>query len=259
MKKRKYTDEELIRAALESKSLANVLRTIGLKPSGGNYLSIRKRIKDLGIDITHFTGQGHLKGKTHNWGVKRPLEEILVEESTYTNSSSLKYRLLKENVLTYVCSGCGLSEWKGEYLSLHLEHKNGNRQDNRLENLILLCPNCHSQTPTYTGRNIGAYLKYASVDTPYCSGCQKSLTCKRKTGMCRQCLDELKKKESLAKNTTPKNPLWRTQDKLSERKFHVSKDELEELIKHNSFCAIGRMFGVSDNSIRKRAKRFGLI
>jgi hypothetical protein len=152
-KRRKYTKEQFINAVRISFSVAQVLRKIGLKITGANYKTVYMTAKQLGLSLEHFTGQGHLAGKTHNWGKKRPLKEVLVQNSTYTSSSSLKRRLIKEQLLVYQCKFCSISEWRGQKLSLQLDHINGVNDDHRLENLRLLCPNCHSQTDTFAGKN----------------------------------------------------------------------------------------------------------
>lgn len=85
-----------------------------------------------------------------------------MEDSDYLNSWALKKRLLAEGLLEERCAECGISEWNGRPLSLHLDHINGDRRDQRLENLRFLCPNCHSQTETYCGRNQGRYASDAS-------------------------------------------------------------------------------------------------
>ncbi len=153
---KKWSEEQLTRAVATQFTMAMVLRELGLSPVGGNYKTIRQHILRLGLSTTHWTGQGHLKGKTHSWSVKMPLSELLVENSTY-GTNHLSKRLVKEGVLRYECSDpdCLLTTWKGKPISLHLDHKNGVPTDHRLENLRLLCPNCHSQTPTYCGKNIG--------------------------------------------------------------------------------------------------------
>lgn len=81
-----------------------------------------------------------------------PLDELLVVGRP-TNRQYLKRRLIVAGLKEELCEGCGIGEWQGKPLSLHLHHRNGDGSDNRLENLMLLCPNCHSQTDTYGGRN----------------------------------------------------------------------------------------------------------
>ena len=89
----------------------------------------------------------------HKYNV-RPTDEILVEDSPHKDTTSLKKRLIKEGLLENRCSVCGINDkWNGNPLVLHLDHINGKNNDNRLHNLRMLCPNCHSQTGTYCGRN----------------------------------------------------------------------------------------------------------
>jgi hypothetical protein len=149
-KNKKYSDEEFINAIKSSSSIREALQKIGLKGSGGNYQIAKRRIILLNIDVSHFTGQGYLKGKTHNWAKKIPLLEILVKNCLYGGGTSrLKKRLFREGMLENKCYKCQLTTWLEQPISLELEHINGNSFDNRIENLTILCPNCHSQTPTY--------------------------------------------------------------------------------------------------------------
>jgi len=87
----------------------------------------------------------------------RPLQEILEGKHPHVQSNSLKCRMLKEGLVENRCSACGIDEWMGQAIVCELDHINGDRHDHRLENLRLLCPNCHSQTPTYCGKNRGNY------------------------------------------------------------------------------------------------------
>ena len=150
-RKRNYTDEDFIEAVKESLSVAQVLSKLGLRPTGGNYKIFHTRVSSLNLDTSHFTGQGHLKGKTHCW-TKKDLSEIMVENSNY-QSNKLRKRLLEEGIKEHRCENCGNTEWLGEPISLELDHINGKNTDNRLENLRVICPNCHAQTPTYRGKN----------------------------------------------------------------------------------------------------------
>ena len=148
-------NEDLVRAVELSASIAGVCRALGLVPRGGNYRTIGNAIARMGLSTAHFTGQAHRRGSTRPVRPARPLAEVLVRDSDYGTSVQLKKRLLAAGMLVPRCQGCGnAGEWLGRPLVLHLEHRNGAHNDNRLENLALLCPNCHSQSSTYCGRNI---------------------------------------------------------------------------------------------------------
>jgi len=154
-KNKKWEDDKLISVVNDCFSVAGVLTQLGLKAAGGNYKTIENAIRRLHLSTSHWTGQGHLKGKKHGWSVTIPLSAIMVENSTYTSTCKLKNRLLAQKLLTYECSMCFVSSWHGKALALHLDHANGINNDHRLENLRLLCPNCHSQTDTFAGKNKG--------------------------------------------------------------------------------------------------------
>ncbi|HEY86071.1 MAG TPA: HNH endonuclease [Chloroflexi bacterium] len=149
MKSRKYTDEQLEKAVKTSHSISAVLKKIGLTPAGGNYESIKKRIQKLNLDTSHFLGQAILRGKTHTYNT-RPLEEVLVHKKL-ENTWRLKNRLLREGIKAYQCERCGSTEWLGHPIPLEFHHKDGDRTNNTLQNIELLCPNCHSMTDNYRG------------------------------------------------------------------------------------------------------------
>jgi 5-methylcytosine-specific restriction endonuclease McrA len=86
-------------------------------------------------------------------GIKKNILKRISNLEDYSSRASIRKTILKENLIEYKCSECNVIEWNGKTLSLHLDHINGVNNDNRLENLRFLCPNCHSQTETYTGRN----------------------------------------------------------------------------------------------------------
>jgi hypothetical protein len=154
----RYTDPEIIAAVQSSLSIAQVLKRLGLSPTGANYKGMHEHFSRLGLDTSHFTGQGHLKGKRHSWTPKRPLVEVLVENSTYRTTSHLKARLLREGVLVKRCYECGSPPlWQGRPLVLIIDHINGDRSDNQMPNFRLLCPTCNSQQATFAGKNKGRY------------------------------------------------------------------------------------------------------
>lgn len=165
MSKRKWTDEQLIQAVKENYSIAGVIKSLGLKPAGGNYATINAKIKELNLDVSHFTGQLWSKGKTYKelgkTTHKIPLSEILVKGRNY-QSYKLQKRLVSEGIKEHKCECCGLTEWLGQPIKLELHHINGDHSDNRLENLQLLCPNCHAYTDNYRGKNIKSAQKEIS-------------------------------------------------------------------------------------------------
>lgn len=136
-----------------SGSLSKVLLSIGLSNKGTtNYNRLKRRLAEDGIDYSHFklgidSNKGRKFGESKN---KIPLCDVLVEGSEY-GRSHLKVRLLKEGLLEDKCSVCcQLPEWNGKKLTMVLDHINGVSDDNRLDNLRLLCPNCNSQQPTFS-------------------------------------------------------------------------------------------------------------
>lgn len=149
MNHRRYTDEQLQIAVKRSYTMRAVLQELGLKPLGGNYETVDKRIRELGLDTSHFLGSGHLKGKSHYYKT-RPLASILVHLKP-ENTWRLRNRLIREGVKAHQCERCKNTEWLGEPIPLELHHVDGDRTNNRLENLKLLCPNCHTATLNYRG------------------------------------------------------------------------------------------------------------
>ena len=145
------SDDEFRDLIARNHSWCACVREIGLSPNGSNSkIQLRKRIEKLGLDISHFDQtQDARKAST-----KYTLEEIMVENSTYQNITKLKERIIREGILPYECAICGnKGEWNGIKLVLQLDHINGKHYDHRKENLRFLCPNCHSQTDTYSGKN----------------------------------------------------------------------------------------------------------
>jgi Zn finger protein HypA/HybF involved in hydrogenase expression len=236
--KHSYTIEEFKSAVQGSYSIAQALTKLGVSPRGGNYRVFKKFEKLYEIDTSHFTGQGHLKGKTHNFNTT-PLSEILIKDCEY-NSNKLRKRLISEGIKEHKCECCGLNEWLGELIPLELDHIDGDHYNNILENLKILCPNCHAKTPTYRGKNkknknsqtLKNKNQIEKIKKVYnCSSCGVQLKNKCKTGLCFSCHSK------------------------SQRK--VERPPTEQLLielQESSYVAVGKKYSVSDNTIRKWLK-----
>lgn len=149
-KYRSYTDQQLIDGAREVKSMSSLLRKLGLIPAGGNFAHTKKKLQSLKVDTSHWTGQGWSKNQqTKDW-------------SQYSLSSSIKPHLIK--IRGHQCEICRLNIWLDSLIPLELDHINGDRTNNKLSNLRLLCPNCHAQTDTYCGKNIGKVAERSMRD-----------------------------------------------------------------------------------------------
>lgn len=161
---RRWSAADLEAAVQNSFSYRQVLKMLGLIAAGGNYFVVRRHIRLLGIDTSHFALQPPNKD-SHARSFEIPLEKILKEDSNY-QSYKLKKRLFREGLKVPRCEECGWAQYSTDgRLPLELDHINGKRDDNRLENLRILCPNCHSLKPTHRGRNRRKCARVAEWDT----------------------------------------------------------------------------------------------
>lgn len=228
---KKLTENNLKNAVANSISIAEALKMLDMSVSTGNYRSFHKNVKRYGIDTSHFLGQSHLIGKNRNSKTTIPLEQILVENSTYLSIASLKVRLIKNGLLKYKCygDGCGISIWKGNTLSLQLDHINGISSDHRIENLRLLCPNCHSQTETFCGKN-----KASHDQTKFLCECGSPKS--KGSDNCRKCAS--KKKERV---------IW------------PEHNDLLFMITNQGYSKTAKELGVSRTAVVDRLEKYGAL
>lgn len=155
---RRYTKEWLTELCKDSYSYAEVLRKAGRKQGGGTQATLRKKIEEFGIDISHFTGQRWQDSpnqiSTHQNREKYLLEEIFVKDSPITQKVLRGY-VKRHNLIPYKCQNCGCDgHWQNGIISLEIDHIDGDNTNNEISNLRYLCPNCHALTDTYRGKNI---------------------------------------------------------------------------------------------------------
>lgn len=215
------TDKQFTEIVLQSLSVSDVVVAMGRARVGTNYQLVRDRISALGLDTSHWRGKASSE--------RVPLELQLCRGSR-SSRGALKKKLIREGLLINHCALCGRPpEWEGKPLMLRLDHLNGVNDDNRLENLRLLCPNCDSQTDTYCGRNKKAGRKRA---------CECGTLLARKSLRCKHCQDKMPR---------PTKIQW------------PSTEELAQLAKELGYAGCGRMLGVSDNAVRRRLIKQGSL
>ena len=154
MRRITVTDQEIIDASKEFNSASKAASFLKIK-----YETYKKYAKKLGVFKTNQSGKGTKKPFKDDDVRKIPLQEILEGKHPQYQSNKLRKRLIIENIKEEKCESCGHEEWLGKKISLELDHKDGNCYNHKIQNLRLLCPNCHAQTETYRGKNVGK--KYA--------------------------------------------------------------------------------------------------
>ena len=252
-----YKKENLEKIVKESFSLSEVLRKIGLADKGSNFATLSKYIRLYDIDTTHFTGQTWNKGlKNVDKTARVKLKDILKEDTNF-KCDTLKKRLLAEGILEYKCGNpsCGISEWQGKEITLELHHINGNHYDNRIENLILLCPNCHSQTESYRKRYSIRGIKndkpkkIYNTYTTICANpnCKKEFqtNSKHKKYCCRECYNAVLKLNAEVKSNNAT--------------FYNKEYLYDSMIKCNSIADLANKLNTSRPTIRKYLEKYDLL
>lgn len=230
----RYSESDARHAVRASLSYAETLRKLGLCATGGNSRTLRTWIERWGIPTDHFDPRAaQMKGLKLS---PQPLAEIMVERSTYSRSH-LKERLYREGLKEPCCELCGQGElWCGRPMGLILDHINGVRDDHRLDNLRIVCPNCAATLDTHCGRK-------NQLDTAErnCARCGRAF----RPRYVRQeyCTRECGRRAPAPNRGIPNHALRRVD--------RPPRDQLMREIAETGYSAVGRKYGVSDNAIRK--------
>jgi hypothetical protein len=226
----RYTKEEARKAVAGSRSWAETLRKLGMCHGGGSTAVLKKYVGLWGISTEHFDPYAAIRGPART---AQPLTAVLIEHSSYSRRS-LKQRLFRESIKPRNCELCGQGEeWQGKPMGLILDHINGVNNDNRLENLRIVCPNCAATLDTHCGRANRIERERN------CLRCGKTFEPKRTDH--RYCGPACGRR---APGSTDPRPQVR---KVDRPPYARLKREIAAM----GFSAVGRRYGVSDNAVRK--------
>lgn len=220
-------------------SMNNLCNLLGLKGVDGYYNKIIKIIKKYDLNTDNFIIWSSSSNRGRNKFTAMTDDEYFVNGICRSGTQTLR-RLVDKGYKIYKCEECGIDTWNGKSLRLQVHHINGNHNDNRLENLQILCPNCHTQTDTY-GRNnipkkqINSCRNFKDTNCKHCEVCGKPMKSKRGKYCSTECYNKTQLK-------------WDT-------KTEEIINSFKEL---GSFVQVGRKYGVSDNAVRKRVKKLGI-
>lgn len=188
MNKNVISKEEAEKIVKECYSIADFCRKVGWQPRGDNYKIFHKYVKQYNLDISHFTGNKTNLNNLLNVGISK---EEFFKKDKLIKACDIKKKIFKEGLKENKCEICGLTEWLNNPIKLQIHHIDGDHMNNEIENIQLLCPNCHSQTENFAGRK---NKKNKCTHTHkrqrkhICSICGKALHRPPKTGMCAECL-----------------------------------------------------------------------
>jgi len=234
----RFSEEELRKAITASRSWAETLRHLNYRSAGGNWRTLKKYAALWNIPTDHFDPDAVCREALRRSSTPRPLEEILVDGSTYSRDH-LKHRLFAEGLKKRHCELCRQGEvWRGKRMALILDHINGVPNDNRIENLRIVCPNCAATFDTHCARKIRQPReprKCLHCGTEFFPRYRRQRYCSRRCG-------------SRWDRTGRLRGIPKPHRRKVERPPYA---QLLREIDETSYLAVGRRYGVSDNAIRK--------
>lgn len=226
MSKYSYDLENIKEIVKNSLNFSEVLRKLNIPKRGNNIKTIKNFIIRNNINYSHFTYEKRINKNNR----KKPIEDYF-NNKINIKSTSLKKLILEHNLMEYKCACCGIKEWNSKYIVLQLHHIDGNPMNNSLNNLQLLCPNCHSQTDNFSNKK-----KEKKIAYKLCPKCGKKINIQ--SNHCTKCAREMQVRTRLR---------------------NLTKDQLlNKFIELKSFRQVGKFYNVSDNCIRKRCIKLGL-
>ena len=253
------TDEQILDSVKTTSNYKQALEKLGFVAKGYHpYETLKIKMLQLGLTKKDFyCYDGNIPWAKGKFGSDNktyiPVSKYLrlYSDVEYPpNLVTLKNKLVREGIKENKCECCGLETWLGLPVSFHLHHVDGNRRNNNIENILVLCPLCHSQTENYAGRKKGNKTKTApkvvKIKTVViCEHCKRSFIQTKEHQ--KYCSSDCYHKGSFGG------------DRKTTRKFDVPIDDFRKLLVEKSMEEIGRMFGVSGNAIKKRAIKLGLL
>lgn len=226
MKKYNWSKEILIDIIPKAINYTDALRLLGIPTKGNNIDTLKRKIIEYNIDVSHFSGRKEFYG-TENTSYKSVVHYL--GTNNHISSSRLREKLITEGYKENKCEICGVSEWNGHKIVLQLHHLDGDHNNNNLDNLQILCPNCHSQTDNYCNS-----IKNKNVK--FCPDCGKQIL--KNSKYCKKCS--------------------RKHQKRNDSNIPDKEELIKMFVKTGAFTQIGKHYGVTDTAVRKWFKKYDL-
>lgn len=221
-----WTEQEFIDAVKSSISFVEVAKKLGYTTYGSNIKTINKYIKSLNLDTSHFLTKKEQLQLARQKKIKISYEELFCVNDI--DRKNIKKIIIRDNLIPYQCKICSITEWNGQKLSLHLDHINGINNDNELNNLRFLCPNCHSLTESYCGKKLKGIIKIKNS----CINCGIDINSKSKR--CLSC----SKQEHITKKI-----IW------------PNEEEFTAMVLDLGYQATANKLGVNRESVKRKYKK----